>query len=76
MGRKYKLSPASIRPGVLEGLDQSRREPGMQTCVDLIEQKNPTESERRDRRTDQTEPSLGSGRLVLEIKGDRFTFAR
>ena len=69
MGREYELSPAGIRPGVLEGLDQARRQPGMQTCVDLIEQKNPTESERRDRRTDQTEPGLGSGRLVLEIEG-------
>ena len=47
----------------------------MKTRVDLIEQKDPTESERRERRTDQTEPCLGSGRFILQIEGDRFTFS-
>ena len=47
----------------------------MQTRVDLIEQKNPTESEGCHRRTDQTEPGLGSGGFVLEIENDRFTFS-
>ena len=47
----------------------------MKTRVDLIEQKDPTESERRERRTDQAEPGLRSGRFIFQIEGDRLTLS-
>ena len=72
MGREYELSSAGIGLGILEDLDQSDREPGMKTRVDLIKQKDPTEFERGERRTDQTEPGLRSGGFVLQIESDRF----
>ena len=75
MGSEYELSPAGIRLGILENLDQSGRESGMKTRVDLIEQKDSTGSERRQSRTDQTEPGLGACRFILEVKSDRFAFS-
>ncbi len=47
----------------------------METRVDLVEQEDPAESERRERRTDQTEPGPGSGGFFFQIESDRFTFS-
>ena len=47
----------------------------MKARVDLVEQKDPTESERRERRADQTEPCLGSGGFIFQIESDRFVFS-
>ena len=72
MGSEDELSPAGIGPGILENLNQSNREPGMKTRVDLIEQENVTESEGRECQTDQSEPGLRAGRFFLQIESDRF----
>ena len=47
----------------------------MKTRVDLIEQKDPTVLERKERRTYQTEPSLSSGRFFLQVEKNRFTLS-
>ena len=70
---EHELSPAGIGLGILEDLDQSTREPRVKTRVDLIEQKNPTVLERKEHRTYQTEPSLGSDGFILQIESNRFT---
>ena len=75
MGGEYKLSSMGIGLGVLKDLDQSGREPGVQTCVNLIEQKNPPVLERTKRRTYQTEPRLRSDGFVLHVESNRFTLS-
>ena len=75
MGSEHKLSSMGIGLGILEDLDQPGRETGMKTRVDFIEQKNLTESESRDRRTDQTEPGLRAGGFILQVESNRFPLA-
>ncbi len=69
MRREDELGAIGVRLGILEQLEQARRQSRVKTRVDLIKEEDPATSKGVQRRPDEGEPGLGARRLLVKIKG-------
>ena len=70
MGGEDELGSVRVRLPILEQPQQAGGQPRVKAGVDLVEQEDAAAPKSTERRPDESEPCLGSDRLLGEVEGD------